>query len=77
MYQVWKQETRSDPPLFAFLQSTPLGATEKLPTWMPGRNPFVAVNEYLRNFKGIFQDLFQFFVVRQYLGWVGHIWLVF
>ena len=35
---------------------------------MPERNPFVAVNEYLKNFPGIFQDLFQFFVVKQYLG---------
>ena len=68
MYQVWKQETRSDPPLFAFLQSTPLEATEKLPTWMPERNPFVAVNGYLRNHPGIFQYLFEFFVVKLYLG---------
>ena len=35
---------------------------------MPGRNPFVAVNEYLKNFPGIFLDLFQFFVAIPGVG---------
>ena len=39
-----------------------------LPTWMPGRNPFAAVNEYLKNCPGNFLDLFQFFCCKAVPG---------
>ena len=38
---------------------------------MPERNPFVAVNEYLKNFPGIFQDLFEFFCCKAIPGLGG------
>ena len=54
---------------------TPLGVTETLPTWVPGRNPFAAVNVYLRNHPGISQDFSGFYFAKPYLGWVGQTWL--
>ena len=65
--QVLKQEARTLPRL-SVLQPTPLGVTEKLPTWMPGRYPFAAVNVYLRNHLVIFLCFSGFYFAKPCRG---------
>ena len=55
------------------LQPTPLGVTEKLPTWMPGRNPFAAVSVYLRNHRVISLNFSGFYFATRG-GWDGFCW---
>ena len=44
-------------------------------TWMPGRNPFAAVNECLVNRPGISQYFFEIYFAKLYLGWEEQPWL--
>ena len=64
-------------PRLSVLQPTPLGVTEKLPTWMPERNPFAAVSGYLRNHRGISLNFSGFYFAKLYQGWVEWFLLAF